>query len=231
MRSQSRGVHVINLWSNESRVCAHRVDARDCLSANQNCRSSHTKLSQNLKSRRNLTLKADRGANFAQHGVQNFVVHASFIEIISASQQLSKNSSIFPLPSFVNRDSFISELQISILLGTFCRQYTTMSCLNIFAQHGYKVPNKSHLPNSWTIMSFCWAKTTHMLGKYSPYVGQNRKIQPVHVGQILPTCWANTTHMLGKYCPHVGQIPPSVGHYGVSCCAQEASFHSQLQDS
>ena len=83
-----------------------------------------------------------------------------------------------------------------------------MSCLKIFAQHGYKVPNKSHLPNtnSWTIMSFCWAKTTHMLGKYSPYVGQNRQIQPVHVGQILPTCWANTTHMLGKYYPHVGQI-------------------------
>ena len=113
----------------------------------------------------------------------------------------------------------------------FVRQYSSMSCLKFFAQHGYKVPNKSHLPNSWTIMSFCWAKTTHMLGNYSRYVGQNQQIQPVHVGQILPTCWANTTHMLGKYCPHVGQIPPSVGHYGVSCCAQEASFHSQLQDS
>ena len=106
----------------------------------------------------------------------------------------------------------------------FVRQYSSMSCLKIFAQHGYKVPNKSHLPNSW-------AKTTHMLGKNNPHVGQNRQIQPVHVGQILPTCWANTARMLGKYCPRVGQIPPSVGHYGVSCCAQEASFHSQLQDS
>ena len=31
-------------------MCAHRVDARDCSSANQNCRSSHTKLSQKTKS-------------------------------------------------------------------------------------------------------------------------------------------------------------------------------------
>ena len=106
-----------------------------------------------------------------------------------------------------------------------------MSCLKIFAQHGYKVPNKSHLPNSW-------ANNVLLLGKNNPHVGQILPITALmlgkynlHVGQILPICWANTTHMLGKYCPHVGQIPPSVGQYGVSCCVQEVSSHSQLQDS
>ena len=81
-----------------------------------------------------------------------------------------------------------------------------MSCLKIFAQHGYKVPNKSHLPNSWTIMSFCWANTALMLGKTGKYNLYMLGEYCPHVGQILPTCWANTTHMLGKYCPHVGQI-------------------------
>ena len=81
----------------------------------------------------------------------------------------------------------------------FAGQYTTMSCLKIFAQHGYKVPNISHLPNSWAIMSF-------LLGKNSPHVGQIQPTCWAKPANTTCTCWANIAHMLGKYYPHVGQI-------------------------